>query len=214
VVNEYGPWFEIVGVVENMELPARGRRPEPDIYHPIALGTEPLGLAARTRGIGAASIAPRVREIAAEIAPGSALSASPMNYDGDPTELRLILSMVGLATLSVLLLSAAGISAMMSFAVTQRRREIGIRTALGASRRQVLASIFLRSTRQLGIGLLVGAAGAALLDRLAGGEMLNGEVGPLLALVAAIMLLSGLLATLGPARRALRIQPTDAMRGE
>jgi predicted permease len=202
-------WFTVIGVVENMV------RPEgPRAYHPMALGTEPLRLAARTRGIDAASIAPRVREISAVVAPGSSLSVFPLSYDGDPTELRLILSMVGLATLSVLLLSAAGISAMMSFAVTQRRREIGIRTALGASRRQVLASIFLRSTRQLGIGLLVGAAGAALLDRLAGGEMLNGEVGPLLALVAAIMLLSGLLATLGPARRALRIQPTDALREE
>ena len=134
------------------------------------------------------------------------------SYDGDPTELRLVFSMVGLATISVLLLSAAGISAMMSFAVTQRRREIGIRTALGASRREVLASIFWRSSRQLGIGILIGAAGAVLLDRLTDGDWLFGQVGPLLAFVAAVMLVSGLLATLGPARRALRIEPTEALR--
>ena len=103
---------------------------------------------------------------------------------------------------------------MMSFAVSQRRREVGIRTALGASRRQLVASIFSRSTRQLGIGLLIGAAGAALVDRLAGGGMLGGEVVPLLVMVATIMLVSGLLATLGPARRALRIQPMDALREE
>ncbi|MGH7554615.1 MAG: FtsX-like permease family protein [Longimicrobiales bacterium] len=135
-------------------------------------------------------------------------------YDSDPVELRLMLLMVGIATLSVLLLSAAGISAMMSFAVTQRRREIGIRTALGASRRQLVASIFSRSTKQLGIGLLIGGAGTALVDRLADGDMLRGEVIPLLAFVATIMILSGLLAALGPALRALRIQPMEALREE
>ena len=75
-------------------------------------------------------------------------------------------------------------------------------------------ALFSRSTRQLGIGLLIGAAGAALLDRLTGGAMLRVEVATLLVLVAAMMLLSGLLATLGPTRRALRIQPMEALREE
>jgi len=211
-----GAWFEVVGVVENMKIPSRGRRPTPRAYHPIAVGTEPRRLFARTRGVGAASIAPRVREIAAELAPAAVLDADPMDshYDSDPVQLRLVLLMVAAGTLSVLLFSAAGISALMSFAVTQRQREIGINMALGASRTQVVASIFSRSARQLGSGLLIGVAGAVLLDRLTGGDMLSGEVVPLLAFVAAIMLVSGLLATLGPARRALRIQPTEAMREE
>lgn len=215
-VRESAPWFEIVGVVEDMERPSGGGRATPRVYHPIALGTAPLRLEARTRGIGAASIAPHVREIAAEIAPGLDLNTDPMElrYQGDPAGRRVLLLMVGLVTLSVLLLSAAGISALMSFAVSQRQREVGIRTALGASRGQVLASIFARSTRQLGIGLLIGAAGAALVDRLAGGELMSGQVAPILAFVATIMLLSGLLATLGPARRALRIQPMEALREE
>ena len=135
-------------------------------------------------------------------------------FDGDPDELRLLLTMVGLATLSVLLLSAAGISAMMSFAVTQRRREIGIRTALGAPRSRVIASIFARSARQLGVGLVVGAAGAGVVDLLAGGDMLSGEAVPLLAFVATIMLLSGLLASVGPTRRALRVEPMEVLREE
>lgn len=215
-VSQRGPWFEVVGVVENMLRPPRGRRSSPQTYHAQALGSEPLSLAARTRGIGAASIVPHVREIAAEIAPGADLSAIPMDllYRRDPGELSFLLLIVGLVTLSVLLLSAAGISAMMSFAVTQRQREVAIRTALGASRRQVVSSIFSRSTRQLGIGLLIGAAGAAVLDRLSGGSMLHGDAATLLVLVAVIMLLSGLIATLSPARRALRIQPMEALREE
>jgi ABC-type lipoprotein release transport system permease subunit len=113
-----------------------------------------------------------------------------------------------------LLLSAGGISAMMSFAVTQRQREVGIRTALGASQRQVMASIFWRSIRQLGIGLLFGVVAAVVLDRLTSREYLGNEAISLLAIVVAIVFVSGLLVTLGPARRALRIEPTEAMRAE
>jgi len=212
--RESQPWFEVVGVVENMLQPTRGR-PSPQIFHATALVATPLNLAARTRGIGAEAIVPRVREVAAEIAPGLNLDASPMGelYARDPAELGFLL-VPGLITLGLLLLSAGGISAMMSFAVTQRRREIGIRTALGASRREIVTSIFSRSTRQLGIGLLIGTAGSALLDRLAGGELLAGAVVPILAFVAVIMLLSGLLATAGPTRRALAIQPMEALREE
>jgi putative ABC transport system permease protein len=148
--------------------------------------------------------------------PGAELDAGSMDsfYALDSVALRLHLLMPGLATLSVLLLSAGGISAMMSFAVTHRQREVGIRTALGASQRQVMASIFWRSIRQLGIGLLFGVVAAVVLDRLTSREYLGNEAISLLAIVVAIVFVSGLLVTLGPARRALRIEPTEAMRAE
>lgn len=210
--REDGPRFVVVGVVENLYTPSDA----PHVYHPASLGTTPLLIAARTGTGEAASIVPRIREIAAEVAAGAVVDAAPVAslYERDPSELRFMLLSVGLTTLSILLLSAAGISAMMSFAVTQREREVGILTALGATRGQVIASIFARATRQLGTGLLIGAAGAALLDRLSGEELMQGEAVPILAFVSTIMLLSGMTATLGPARRALRIQPMDVLRGE
>lgn len=213
--RESALWLEIVGVVEDMLRPSRSR-PSPRTFHATALAPTPLNLAARTRGIGAEAIIPHVREIASEIAPGISLEASSMDerYVRDAAAGDFFLLPVGLITLSLLLLSAGGISAMMSFAVTQRRREIGIRAALGASRREIVTSIFSRSAGQLGIGLLIGIAGSALLDRLAGQELLRGQVVPILAFVAITMLLAGLLATLGPTRRALRIQPMEALRGE
>lgn len=209
-------WFEIVGVVEDMLIYSGRRQPMPSTYHPIDLGAASLGLAARVRGVEPASVGARTREIAGEIAPGVEVTATTMEarYRGADAELRFLRVMVGVITLSVLLLSAAGISAMMSFAVTRRRREIGVRTALGASRSRVIASIFSRSMRQLAIGALIGMGVTALLDRITRGDLLGGQTGPLLAFVAAIMLLSGLIATLGPARRALRIQPMDALRQE
>jgi putative ABC transport system permease protein len=127
---------------------------------------------------------------------------------------RFAVVMVGLVTLSVLLLSAVGISAMMSFAVTRRYREIGIRSALGASRRQVLRTIFSRSALQLGLGVAVGAIFTALLDRISGGEFLNGQEHVLVPMVAALVIVAGLLATARPARRALRVQPMEALRQE
>ena len=112
--------------------------------------------------------------------------------------------------MSVLLLSAAGIYALMSFTVAQRTREIGIRAALGAHPRRLLLSIFGRAARQLALGLLVGSllSGAVFYDI----DISAGRAVALWIAVAALMLAVGLLAALGPARRGLRIQPSDVLR--
>jgi ABC-type antimicrobial peptide transport system permease subunit len=112
----------------------------------------------------------------------------------------------------VLLLSAAGIYALMSFTVSQRTREIGIRTALGAARGRVLVTIFRRVAWQIGGGVLVGTvlSGGAFV---ATGLNLSGAA-PLLVAVATIMALVGLLAAFAPARRGLRIQAIEALRAD
>ena len=186
------------------------------MYRPSRLEGE-ARITARTRGTTPAELVPRIREIADEVAPGHVLAAIPMDARRgvEEPEVMLFLSlMVGLITLSVLLLSAAGISAMMSFAVTRRRREIGIRSALGAPRARIIWAIFSRSLRQLVVGVVVGTTVAGALDRLAGGELLGGQERILIPLIAVLMVLAGLLATCGPARRALRIQPMEALRQE
>jgi ABC-type antimicrobial peptide transport system permease subunit len=120
---------------------------------------------------------------------------------------------LGLIVLSVLLLSAAGIYALMSCAVVQRRREIGIRVALGAPSPRVLVSILSRAARQLGVGVVVGVGAGALL--LVGGGIMEGQTAALMLLgMALVMTLVGLIATIGPARRSFRIQPTEALREE
>jgi predicted permease len=213
-----GPWLEIVGVVD--DLYDQSHAPElqrPALYLPTALGAAPVTVAIRTRGIDPDALVPRLWEIAKEVAPGHPMTiAGPDELRGGDSSrtVRFAVIMVGLVTLSVLLLSAVGISAMMSFAVTRRYREIGIRSALGASRRQVLQTIFSRSALQLALGLTVGAIFTALLDRLSGGELMNGQQHVLMPVVAALVIAAGLLATAGPARRALRIHPMEALRQE
>jgi ABC-type antimicrobial peptide transport system permease subunit len=121
---------------------------------------------------------------------------------------------LGSVTLSVLLLAAAGIYALMSFTVAQRRREIGIRAALGARPQRIVVGVFSRALGQLSTGIVIGILVAAILDASTEGEV-TGSLGPLvLPAVAALMMSVGLLAAVGPVRRSLRIPPTQALREE
>jgi putative ABC transport system permease protein len=119
---------------------------------------------------------------------------------------------VGLVTSSVLLLSAAGIYALMSLTVAQRKREIGIRTALGAEPRRLIFQVFARSAWQVAAGLAVGSLlSAAVCYSM---EFTFMQSFALIGSVAAIMTIVGTLSAFGPARRILRVQATDALRAD
>lgn len=131
---------------------------------------------------------------------------------------QLIVNNLGTAvlaavTLSVLLLSATGLYALMSFTVTRRRREIGIRSALGAQPQQLLAGIFRRVLSQVATGAAAGVAMALLVGYYIPIDELGGRHVPgVVPGAAALMVVIGLLAAAGPARRGLRIEPTEALR--
>jgi ABC-type antimicrobial peptide transport system permease subunit len=128
--------------------------------------------------------------------------------------LRLMVLGSSLVIVTALLLSAAGIYAMMSFTVSQRRKEIGIRAALGADAGQLLRSIFTKAALQLAAGVVVGIVLALMTDRASEGELLGSFGRALVPVTAVAMTIVGLFATIGPARRGLRIQPTEALRAE
>ncbi|MGH8519490.1 MAG: FtsX-like permease family protein, partial [Panacagrimonas sp.] len=107
-----------------------------------------------------------------------------------------------------LILSASGIHALTAFTVARRTREIGIRAALGAHHGRLVAAIFSRAFLQIGAGIVVGSSIAAL----AGFESTRQVV--LLITADAIMLVVGLVACAVPVRRALRIDPMEALRAE
>lgn len=212
-------WYEIVGVVDDLHQNAMAPELVPaGVYTAGAAGQVfPAFLTVRVRGMAPAAFAGRLRELTLAVDPTLRLSPARTLDDLDRQEkaaLRLVSLALGLIMVSVLLLSAAGIYALMSFTVTRRRREIGIRSALGAEPERVLRGIFSRAAGQLGVGLGVGVGAAVLLELMSGGGVMDGKGLVLLPAVAVLMLIVGLLATVGPARRGLRIQPMDALRQE
>jgi hypothetical protein len=211
-------WYEVIGVVP--DFPDNEFEPDLCLYHPLSYGDEQQAkIAVRVRAGDPAQFSNTLRGIAADVNPNLQLRdittvASLVRQEQNL--FRMIGVTVGLAMLSVIVLSAAGIYALMSFTVARRRREIGIRSALGADRSRLLLGIFSRALGQLGIGALVGLAGAVGVAQLleGGNEFAQNYRAVLLPLVAAVMIIVGVLAAIGPARQGLRIQPIEALREE
>jgi putative ABC transport system permease protein len=207
-------WYEVVGVVGNLPTTTEARV----AYHAAAPGMiRPAQLQLRLRG-DADGLAQRLRVAAAEVDPALHIDEVRTLAEiyrehrfGDNLGAITIVAVTG----SVLLLSAAGLYALVAFTVAQRRREIGIRSALGAQPRQLVTSVFRRVFWQIGAGAAAGMLAAYLVGRYVPIEQIGGL--PLPGIVpgaAAFMLLVGVVAALGPARRGLRIDPTEALRNE
>jgi ABC-type antimicrobial peptide transport system permease subunit len=110
----------------------------------------------------------------------------------------------------VLMLSMAGVYALMSFTVSQRTREIAIRTAVGAPRGRILRSVFGKAALQIAAGVALGSvlAAPALRSDLANDGLRS------LVIVAALLIGAGVAACLVPVRRALSIEPAAAIKAE
>jgi hypothetical protein len=220
--TELSPWHEIVGIVpafaETFTPPSGIGGIRPRLYH-AALPSRlyPASLVVRVRGGDPIRFAPKLREVTATVDP--TLKLERVNgvlpaWNSERMAFRMMALAIMAGTASVLLLSAAGIYAMMSFTVSRRRREIGIRAALGADARRVVTGIFGRAGAQLGAGIAVGIAIASAFEWLGPGGTMGDKALIILPGVVALMFTVGLLAAIGPARRGLSVQPTEALREE
>jgi putative ABC transport system permease protein len=129
---------------------------------------------------------------------------------------RFRMVLLGLFAMTATLIATCGLYGLMAYAVTQRRREIGVRMALGADRRDVLRLVLTRALLIVVAGLLVGLAGAAAVTRVLQ-RFLFGVTAtdPIVFTVVTLLLLAvGLLAAWLPARRAAGIDPCVALRAE
>jgi predicted permease len=212
-----GPWHEIVGVVGDFPAkPTASGLADAKMYH-LALPGQLVGatIAMRIRAGEPAGFAGRLREIGAAVDPNLQLrnvASLDVLLRQEQRMMRLVATVLGVLTTAVLLLSAAGIYSLMSFSVSQRRKEIGIRAALGADPGRILRGIFSRAIRQLAAGALLGVLVAGLLELATDGGLMNGHGPVVLPIVTVVVIAVGLLAVLGPARRGLRVQPTEALR--
>lgn len=205
-------WYEIVGVVA--DLPAHDDAPR--LYLPMTPGqTHPLMVTIRINP-GVEGAAGTLRALAISLDPGllvDEVDTFDGRYRRAQSERTASAYVLAIVTLSVVLLSAAGMYALMSFTVNQRRREIGLRSALGAQPLQLIAGTFRKPIRQIAAGAALGLLAAYAASILIPIEDVGGRRVPGVLLVAALFILVvGVLAVIGPASRALRLTPTEALR--
>jgi putative ABC transport system permease protein len=183
----------------------------------MLLQGEEIVIEARMQGTAVGPVVPIIRQVVSQVNPTLRVG-TVRQQSSEPQQAmavaRLMALGLGLVLASVFLLSAAGIYALVSFTVTRRRKEIGIRSALGATQRQVLGAVLRPVARQIAVGVVIGLFGAAVIDRVSGGEMLGGRAEYLLPAFAIAMSIVAMLAALGPTRRGLKTQPTEALRAE
>jgi putative ABC transport system permease protein len=211
-------WVEVVGVVEDLQE----NRLDPDlvqprIFRPLSIGMEgPISGLVKTAGGDPGELVSRLRGHMVQLDPELQAEFLPLAvlYRQEQLAIRLAALALALTILAVMTLTSAGIYAMMSFTVSRRRREIGIRTALGAHPSRLLGGIFGGAVRQIALGVVIGVGVALGLDRLAGGELLHGLGSLLLTVMILLMAVVGLMAALGPARRGLLIAPMEALSGD
>jgi predicted permease len=216
------PWMEIVGVVpvfsSTFTPSAYPGPPPPSLYRAVAPGgSHPVTLVVQVRSGHPARYGQKLQEITASVDPTMEVefvAGVADLWEREQKGMRMLALIVVAVNATVLLLSAAGIHAMMSFTVARRWREIGIRVAVGADARHVLMDIFGRASAQIGGGVAAGLTIAGILEWVTPGGNVGGKALILFPTVAAVMFAVGLLAAAGPARRGLAIQPTEALRTE
>ena len=221
-------WFQIVGVVKDLGMSAAWERERAaGLYFPIRLDRGPLQMIVHARGGDPLALASRIRTLSMAVDPTLRLGEiRRLDQVADDLLwiLRLWLRITAALTGIALLLSLAGIYAVLSFAVARRTREIGVRVALGASNRAVMTAIFRRPLSQVAAGVTVGTllvgVVVVLLGAPPGARPADGPAASsalqvlMLVAYAAAMFGVCMLACIVPTRRALRVQPTVALRAE
>jgi hypothetical protein len=217
------PWLRIVGVVADAHvgggvggLGDDQRSPEHLYAPPATFQVSGLAMALKTDGPPAA-LAPRVRAIVAALDPNlpvDELKAMPDAIQSATWAFGLFGSLFTIFGIAALFMASVGLYGVMAFSVAQRRQEIGVRMALGASQRRILNMVLNEGTTQLGIGtglgLVLGYALAKPLSFVTYGVSLRDPF--LYFFILGTLGVVGLVACFVPARSATRSDPVSAMR--
>jgi putative ABC transport system permease protein len=215
--SDNGPWKQVIGVVSDVRQWSLTQKTVPEAFDPFD-GSSRLFLILHTSA-PPSSVTAQVRRVLAQIDPNLPLySVRTMDEvvagqaQGQQFLSLLVGSFAGLAAL----LAAIGIYGVLSYLVTQRTREIGIRMSLGASRGRVLGEVLREGMRLALLGLAAGIAGAFAVGRILASLLHEVKPGDPLIFLATAGLLAGvaLIACYLPARRAARLDPMTALRYE
>lgn len=215
---------EVIGVIANVHQGRLDQAPDAEVYVPFTLETWPWGFLVMRARDGERSIPALTRAIASVdprlVRPrdrgAGVVSAVERSIADSLRPRKLSMSLISAFAACALLLAAIAMYGIVAYGVAQRTREIGVRKALGATDRDIMRLLFRESTWVVLAGIVVGSTAAVASARLIRGLLFQTDVTDPLAFGATIVVLAAAagLATYVPARRAIRLDPSLAMRVE
>lgn len=215
--REAGPWSEVVGVVKDVHHYGLNQpAPETVIFPPRPDDT--ASFVVRSERVGTNSFLEDLRSAVWSVNPNVSLASVKTlgdMYHRSMARTSMTLQLLAITGTIALLLSLIGIYGVVSYSVSQRRREIGIRLALGAANGQVRAMFVKHALMLVGIGVAIGLAAAAGLTRLMESQLFGvSPLDPLTLLVVALSLLAAAgLASYLSAQRASALDPVEVLKG-
>ena len=215
------PPVDIVGIVGTVRQSGLAQNPRPEVYIPTGQASGSLAnmtLVVRTAGDPSAATKPIVAAIREIDAAQPVFGVQTMDdvVRGSVANQRLYLGLLGTFAAIALALAVAGIYGVMSYGVSQRTREFGIRLALGSNTSRVQRLVVWEGVRLALMGLAIGLPSAFLLSRLLGSVLYGVEPNDPLTFAAVAVLLAGVsvVASYLPARRVTLVDPIVAMRAD
>ena len=215
--GDHGPWRQVIGVVADVPEWGLTAKVVPEAYDPFTARSRQFLVVHTTLGVSA--VTPQARKALAQVdstLPLYNIRSMDEVVAGQAQGQQFLSALVGSFAALAALLAAIGIYGVLSYLVTQRTREIGIRMSLGASRFRVLSELLREGMTLALLGVVIGAGGAFAAGRVLASLLYEVKPGDPLVFAATAVMLSAvaLIACYVPARRAAKLDPMNALRYE
>jgi putative ABC transport system permease protein len=214
-------WRTIVGIVGDVHHEGLGTKPEPEMYIPYAQvpNVEARPIIVLRTSVEPASVTGALLRAVSEVdanVPLDQIETMTQVVYGSVAESRFRTCIVAMFAFLALFVAAIGLYGVMSYAVSQRTREFGIRMAVGATRGAILRVVLGKAAKLVSIGICLGLIGAVLLALGIASLLYGVEPFDVATLVSVPILLAtvALLASFFPARRASKVNPMECLRYE
>jgi putative ABC transport system permease protein len=213
------PWLTVVGVVANVRHFGLDNEPRREMFRPYSQAAWPVMTIVAKTASDPAGFAASIRQALKGIDPDlpvgtpSTMTTVERNSTGSRRFPMLLLALFGGVAL---LLAVVGVYGVVSYVVTQRTREIGIRVALGARRGQVIRLVLKGAMVPVAAGIVAGVVGAVFASRLLGTLLYEVKPGDpiVIAGIATLLAAAGIVASLVPGARATRVDPITVLKTE
>jgi putative ABC transport system permease protein len=218
-INVPGPEYAIVGVAADVHSVSLEAAPQPTVYVPYRQDSFPSMVFVLKSPLGAGAMTSAVRAAVWTVdkdQPLGALLTMDERLSNSLSRRRYSVTLLSAFGATAVLLAAVGLYGVLAFVVSQRRREIGVRIALGATARDVIADVLGHGLRLAALGMIVGLALALAVTRLMSSLLFGISPTDVATFAGAALLLTAIavVASLVPALRASRVDPLVALRDE